>query len=430
MTTLQLTRNGSPIDGSTILRNVEIIFGGGYGLDGSGGEPSSATFQLVNVTNTYDVTVGDRIQISAILDDDTVVPRFTGRVYSRRVDFENIDQTILTVAATGHLAQLERLTWRDPDFQPSATLYEELDEDRIATLLYQASSQGPAGMVPVDWPNDSSYIESGGNITFPETLVYAGQSIGELCRVYALNALGLMVDTPDGHIGYYNRYHARNVDPVLELDASTVLAGLSVENSADALINLVRVFYGIPDGNGERESVEAKDEASIITYGVQQSDIDSQLLLSGDALDVANEWVYRNSRPRENFPAVSFTDELIPDGFLSVGVGEVVSVTGLPAPLAGTIVGVITGYREAWDFDNSWQIDLEIIDGRYWGRGIIWDDVPSGDTWATISTIWTWDTMTEYNTTGFTTDRWKDCPANNTWAKLDATITSWDNWSN
>lgn len=414
MTVLGITRNGYPIDPSTILRNVEIVFGGGYGLDSSGGEASSATFQLVNVTDSYDVAVGDVIQISATLDDDTVVPRFTGRVYSRRVDFEDIDSTVTTVAASGNLALLERsrLTF---DF----TMPETTDGDRISAIL-----------IGLDSTLGVSYTYEDGGIVFPEAPHLTGTPLGELARTYALDALGLMVDLPDGSLAYYDRYHARNVDPVLELDASNVLAGLTVENSLDLLMNTVCVFYGLPDVNGNRSSVSAGDDVSRAKYGQLDASIDSQIGYSGDALDVANEYIYRNSRPRDNLPALSFTDELIPDGFLYVGVGEVVRVTGLPQPLANTITGVITGYRESWDFEDSWQIDLEIIDGRYWGRGTVWDDVPIAETWDTLSTIWEWDTFTEYTTTGFTTDRWKDTPANYTYEKLATTTTSWDDWSN
>jgi hypothetical protein len=415
MTVLGITRNGYPIDPSTILRNVEIVFGGGYGLDGAGGEASSATFQLVNVTDTYDVAVGDVIQISATLDDDTVVPRFTGRVYSRRVDFEDIDSTVTTVSATGNLALLERARLGFDFLMPETT-----DGDRLDTVF----ALGLDSTLGLTWTTED------GGITFPETTHLRDAPIGEMARVYALDALGLIVDLPDGSLAYYDRYHARNVDPVLELDASNVLAGLSVENSGDALINTMTVFYGLPDIDGNRDYVTAGDEVSRTLYGQLDSAVDSQILNSGDALDVANEYIYRNSRPRDNLPALSFTDELVPDGFVYVGIGEVVRVTGLPQPLANTITGVITGYREAWDFEHSWQIDLEIIDGRYWGRGTIWDDVPIAETWDTLSTFWTWDNFTEYTTAGFTTDRWKDTPANYTYTKLSTTTTSWDDWSN
>jgi hypothetical protein len=415
MTVLGITRNGYPIDPSTTLRNVEIVFGGGYGLDGSGGEPSSATFQLVNVTDTYDVAVGDLIQISATLDDDTVVPRFTGRVYSRRVDFEDIDSTVTTVSATGNLAVLERSR-----LYGNFTMPETTDGDRVLTAFVFG--------VPSD--SGITYTVEDGGVIYPEAPHVGGESLGNLARVYALDALGLVVDLPDGNLAYYDRYHARNVDPVLELDASNVLAGLSVENSSDALINEITIFYGLPDVDGNRDSTGTADQVSQALYGVYNAVVDSQIANSGDALDIGNEYLWRNSRPRDNLPALSFTDELVPDGFVYVGVGEVVRVTGLPQPLANTITGVITGYREAWDFEDSWQIDLEIIDGRYWGRGTIWDDVPIAETWDTLSTFWTWDNFTEYTTTGFTTDRWKDTPANYTYTKLSATTTSWDDWSN
>lgn len=424
MTTLYITRNGLPIDPSTILRNVEIVFSSGYGLQGAGGEPSSATFQLVNVNNSYDVAAGDMIQIIAELDDLSTIERFTGRVYSRRVDFENIDSTVITVSATGNLAQLERIRIRFTGSGTSENYYEELDEDRIATILSLAEIVAET----YDW--DEWVLDPGAGVTFPETIHYAGESYGELARTYAANALGLMVDRPQGSLAYYDKNHARNVDPVLELDASTVLAGISVENSSEGLANAVRVLYGIPDENLERLIVDVRNESSIMAYGVQSVDFDSQLLLADDALDLANEWIYRNSQPRDNIPALSFTDDLLPDSFQYIEVGNVVRVTGLPQPLANTIVAVITGYRETWDFDNHWQIDLELVDGRYWGRGIIWDDIPELETWDTLATFWTWDTITEYDTTGFTTDRWKDAPANFTFANLSATTTSWDDWSN
>ena len=415
MTTVGITRNGYPIDPSTILRNVEIVFGGGYGFDDAGGEASSATFQLVNVTDAYDVAVGDLIQISATLDDDTVVPRFTGRVYSRRIDFEDVGSTVTTVAATGNLALLERAR-----AGVDLTMAEATDGDRLDTIF----SLGVDSSWGITWTTED------GGITFPATTHRADAPMGEMARVYSLDALGLVVDLPNGNLAYYDRYHARNVAPVLELDASNVLAGLSVENSSDALINTIQVFYGLPDVNGDRDYVEAGDEISRSLFGELDTSVDSQILNSGDALDIANEWVYRNSRPRDNLPELSFTDELIPDGFLYVGVGEVVRATGLPQPIANTITGVITGYREVWDFDDSWRVDLTIIDGRYWGRGTIWDDVLIADLWDNLSTIWTWDTFTEYSTAGFTTDRWKDAPANHTYTKLSTTLTSWEDWSN
>jgi len=76
---------------------------------------------------------------------------------------------------------------------------------------------------------------------------------------------------------------------------------------------------------------------------------------------------------------------------------------------------------------SQWQIELELVDGRYWGRGIRWDDVDVGILWNNADPGWTWNSVGELINGDEGYDRWTDTPANYLYDNIPAT--AWADWT-
>jgi hypothetical protein len=409
MSLLVLAVNDVQIPNSIVLRNVEIQMGGPYGVGEQSGDPSSCTFQVVNLPTEDEIKPGDRINLYSIEPGYGYVPRFTGRVYSRRVDWEGVTRSITTIAASGPLAILNRIYIGDEAWPA------ETDGDRLARILALAEEQ-----------TGTPYSADPGGVTVLARDVDR-QPAGDLARLYATSGLGLLTDSPDGTIRYLDRLHAVDVGAEFALTPASVEDSLVVTATTETLVNDITVGYGTRIDGVERTTVSAVSPDSQTFFGYYGADFDSELDDAGDALDVANEYIYRNSRPGDTLPTVTIDQRLRPDLLTEIIIGDVCFITGLPQPVPNFLFAVITSYRETWATQSQWQIELELVDGRYWGRGTIWDDVDVGILWNNVDPGFTWNNVGELinGVEGF--DRWTDTPANYFYDNIPAT--AWADWT-
>jgi hypothetical protein len=409
MSLLVLAVNDVQIPNSIVLRNVEIQMGGPYGVGEQSGDPSSCTFQVVNLPTEDEIKPGDRINLYSIETGLGYVPRFTGRVYSRRVDWEGVTRSITTIAASGPLAILNRI-YIGYEAWPAET-----DGDRLARILALAEEQ-----------TGTPYSADPGGVTVLARDVDR-QPAGDLARLYATSGLGLLTDSPDGTIRYLDRFHAVDVGAEFALTPASVEDSLVVTATTETLVNDIKVGYGTRIDGVERTTVSAVSPDSQSFFGYYGADFDSELDDAGDALDVANEYIYRNSRPGDTLPTVTIDQRLRPDLLTEIIIGDVCFITGLPQPVPNFLFAVITSYRETWATQSQWQIELELVDGRYWGRGTIWDDVDVGILWNNVDTGFTWNNVGELINGAEGFDRWTDTPANYFYDNIP--VTAWADWT-
>ena len=406
MSLLILSVNGLPLSNGVVLTNVEIQMGAPYGVGQASGDPSNCVFQVANLSSADDILPGDLIQLFSVESGYGYVPRFTGRVYSRRIQWEGVTRSITTIAASGPLAILNRIYIGD-DSWPA-----ESDGDRLARIL--AAAETITG-IPYDAdPGGVDVLARSGN----------RQPAGDLARLYATSGLGLLTDSPDGTIRYLDRNHAVDVSPSFVLTASLIEDSIDVEATTETLVNDITVGYG--PRVDPRASVNSASTDSQTFFGYYGADFDSELDNAGDALDVANEYIYRNSLPNNSLPIVTIDQRLTPAYLPLVVIGDVVFITGLPEPSPNFLFAVITSYREKWAKQDQWQIELELVDGRFWGRGTIWDDVDTAILWNNVDTGFTWNNVGELINGVQGYDRWTDTPANYFYDNIPTT--AWADW--
>lgn len=409
---LTVSINGTFIPASIIIQNVEIKYGAPYGVGISAGEPASAVFQIVDLPSTSDVQIGDRVEINATpIGSPVIVHRFTGRVYSRKVEWPNVDRSIMTVACQGPMAMMGRTYIGGDTSWPVET-----DGDRMARIFTDVTAQ------------DSTFT----GVAEPGTVDVLARSAeiataGDLASAIALSGMGFITDTPDGTVRYYDKDHVKNVTSDFTLSAANILEGFTLSKSADTVINDISINYG-NRAIDPRLVVSDTSPASIGSFGLLGADFDSELDNAGDAADLAAEWLYRYSQPREDFPSLTISGRVKDDDLYYVSIGAVVNVTGLPQPAYFRASAVITAYIERWRTTSEWEIELDLLDAELWGRGITWDDVDITDYWNTIDSSYTWNDISEFYEPNIDVGRWMDAPANYTYANIDPLV-EWQDWS-
>jgi len=409
MSYLILAVNGYALDNDVVLQNVTIQMGGPYGIGQQSGDPSSCTFQVVDLASADEIMPGDLINLYSVEPTLGYVPRFTGRVYSREIAWEGVTRSITTIAASGPLAILNRIYIGD-DAWPMET-----DGDRLARILALAEAQ-------TGTPYDAD--PGGVNVLARDV---DRQPAGDLARLYAVSGMGLLTDSPDGTIRYLDRFHAVNVGAAFALTAATIEDSLRVTATTETLVNDIVVGYGTRVDGVERTTISATSPDSQSFFGYYGADFDSELDDAGDALDIANEYIYRNSLPQNTLPTITIDQRLTPDLLTEIIIGDVCFITGLPQPSPNFLFAVITSYRETWATQAQWQIELELVDGRYWGRGTIWDDVDVGILWNNVDVGFTWNNVGELINGAEGFDRWADTPANFMYDNIPAT--AWADWT-
>ena len=409
MSLLILAVNNNVLPNDTVLRNVTIQMGGAYGVGQQSGDPSSCTFQVVNLASADEIMPGDLINLYSIEPAIGYLPRFTGRVYSRVIEWEGVTRSITTISASGPLAILNRIYVGD-DAWPTET-----DGDRVGRILALAEEQ-------TGTPYD---VDPGGVNVLARDV--DRQPAGDLARLYATSGMGLLTDSPDGTIRYLDRYHAVDTGAEFYLTAASIEDSLTVTASTETLVNDITVGYGARVDGVDRTTVSAVSTDSQSFFGYYGADFDSELDDAGDALDVANEYIYRNSLPGNTLPTVTIDQRLRPDLLPEIVIGDTIFITGLPQPSPNFLFAVMTSYRETWATQDQWQIQLELVDGRYWGRGTIWDDVDVAILWNNVDPGFTWNNVGELINGAEGFDRWTDTPANYFYDNIPAT--AWADWT-
>jgi hypothetical protein len=408
MSSLILVVNGETLSNAAVLTNVEIQMGGPYGVGEQSGDPSNCVFQVANLSSADQIVPGDLVQLYSVEPLFGYLPRFTGRVYSRTIEWQGVTRSITTIAASGPLAILNRVYIGDDPWPM------ETDGDRLARILAAAEIQ-----------TGTPYSADPGGVNVLARDVDR-QPAGDLARLYATSGLGLLTDSPDGTIRYLDRNHAVDVGATFGLSASVIEDSIRVTATTETLVNDITVGYGTRIDGVDRTVVNAASLDSQSFFGYYGADFDSELDDAGDALDIANEYIYRNSLPGNSLPNITIDQRMTPDILGDIIIGDVVFITGLPQPSPNFLFAVITSYRERWANQGQWQIELELVDGRYWGRGTIWDDVDTAILWNNVDTGFTWNNVGELINGAEGYARWTDTPANYFYDNIPAT--AWADW--
>lgn len=412
--TLNLTIDGTAVDCRDTLTGVALTFGGAFGT----GTPDPATCQ-VSVVVPLDYVIPDAgapIGITVTLSDGRTVPRFTGTVWSRAIDWRaGLDRPILSVLAVGALSHLGRIFVGDVPWPA------EDDGARAARIFGAAAAQ---------WPELVYRIDPGSLNVRPRDV--DRQPASFLLAQLAESTLATLTDTPNGTVEYVDRDSILNVPAFATLDACEVLAPFALTSSVDDLVNEAKVTYGAPTVPGDdstRPQVVVTAPDSIARWKVFAADFITELATVDDATDFGNAVLDSASAPTLSIGTAAVDAESLadPGGFLAgLEVAAVLNLTGLPLPGPAGASLFVEGYVETWRGPDQFRVDLTLVDVRARGLGTRWLDVPCV-TWEDVPPELTWREANTWAPCPPSSGRWADTPANLNWAA--AGDTPWEDWT-
>jgi hypothetical protein len=307
-------------------------------------------------------------------------------------------QTI-TVTALGALSRLPKVLTEgvlSKDFEGDQ-IYDVLDG-----ILYGAWNEVPAALHWEDYDATTTWANaenSGvGQIDRPGNYELTDRSASvtdaySLVAALATSGLGYIYEDSEGRIGYADStrrgtYLAANgyVD-LSALDAYS--SGLQTSTRAGDVRNSITITYK------NSQQVTDDDPDSIALYGSLAQNIQTSLENGADATTQAAFYLALRAYPRANFesiryplgsPNVSDSDR---DSLLGVFMGMPVNIADLPVNMGTNFQGFVEGWRFSAGY-NSLAIDLYVTPIAYSLDAFRWNDVPTSETWNTLSPTLDW----------------------------------------
>ena len=173
------------------------------------------------------------------------------------------------------------------------------------------------------------------------------------------------------------------------------------KSTAGAIINSVRIGYGVPTEGAEQSSVSGQDDASIARYGRRHFGNDSQLARLTDAQAVVSRVMSTRAWERWAMGSVDVyvdaLDEPTRAAVAGLRCGDWVRVDDLPQPApAISWAGICEGwaYREWVSGDTrhaGWTLALS--DPLLSLAAMVWADFPPAFTWSAFDPLLTWSDL-------------------------------------
>jgi hypothetical protein len=351
------------------------------------------------------ITVEINSGITVFIEDSTATPVaiFGGSVSDILTTVERsgsggLVQTV-TLTALGALSRL-------PKVLTEGVLNKDYEGDQILDvldgILYGAWNEVPAALTwstydaTTTWANAENsgvgQIDTPGNYELTDRSASVIDAYS-LVAALATSGLGYIYEDSQGRIGYADStrrgtYLAAN--GYVDLSALEAYSnGLQTSTRAGDVRNSVTITYK----NGQQ--VTDDDLASIALYGSLAQNIQTSLENGADATTQAAFYLALRAYPRANFESIRFplgspnvtdTDR---DALIGVFMGMPVNISDLPVNMGTNFQGFVEGWRFSAGY-NSLAIDLYVTPIAYSLDAFRWNDVPTSETWNTISPTLDW----------------------------------------
>jgi len=358
-----------------------------------------ATIDFLNLPYT-DVEIFDEVSITLenFAGADTTI--FTGAVTDISVSVLDAGTTNTFITQISASGKLSALAAKEANLVGYA---EQKDGDRIVSVISDTFGlkweELPATQVWTDYTTktwddllgvDISDIDTPGTYDLFD-------STGDPSAINALNYVqtvadsgsGFIFETTTGEIGYQdqdNRADYVTANGFVNISKNFILAdGINVTTSRNDIINDAIVNYGDPASSFQVEELD-----SISLYGRVTSSMETFLKNALDAENLADRLVLLHAYPQPviqgikiQIDAPTMTQPLL-DALVGVFFGMPVSVTDFPALLfPSQFFGYVEGWE--WDIDRfTATLTLNVSDFTFSAVPVAWQDVFSGETWATI----------------------------------------------
>jgi len=206
----------------------------------------------------------------------------------------------------------------------------------------------------------------------------------------AFSARGVLYETRDGFVSYAdaNRRVTNGTAVAMEIPTTSLSqSGLGFRQILTSLVNKATVTF--PSG-----AYTATDAESVSTYGLWQTEFDTQLADASAGSAVAEEWVLDRSAPAFEIDEVRLllnnlgTAAL--DAMLEVEPNDPVELTGMPSNMP---FDRMFGFVEEVAFSvNQFtaEVTLTVSDAALSSGATRWNAVGTAVTWASVGTALVW----------------------------------------
>lgn len=296
-------------------------------------------------------------KLAALGIDEADLPRFTGEVTD--VDLDP-DTRVLAVTGVGRFARQGRLPVDGTSWPV------EREGARVARIIAAAGAE-PGTLDP-------------GRVDLAAHTAIADAS--SLAGIVSDSTTGQLVERRDGALDWHDADHRRDVDQLLELDASELLAGFRWAQHVGDLTNAVTARYA----GGE---VTVEDSVSVEDRGRYPASLETLLTAPAAAQAIAGLIVGRYGRPVWLLPAVMVDllrtlDRSELGAGVKLGHGHRVQLTGLPAGGPYTDRDAyVEGVTETLT-PRAWRLTATVADAQLSGAPLRWRDVPAGVRWTDV----------------------------------------------
>lgn len=368
---------------------------------------SYCNFSLIE-TNESNVPyqINDPLTIEVQDSNGDWVTLFGGFLSDLSITVETSGSTALSqriqIVGVGALARLARAVY-------TGNFNHQFDGDRIyellSTVLFDSWDEVPSGVTWNDYDPTTTWANaenSGlGEIDQPGDYELHSQSglndtVYNLASSYATSGLGYLYEDAQGRIGYADstrRAQYLSANGYVDLDGNHAIGpALSITKKAGDVRNAITIAYG----NNSASNVTDSDPTSISLFGQLAATISTTLRQQTDAQAQAAFYLLIRAYPEFALKQISFPlgspeiDDADRDALLNVFMGLPLNIANLPTNMPN---GEFQGFVEGWTWTaglNSLNLTLNISPVAYSLQAFGWDDVPTIETWNTISPTLDW----------------------------------------
>ena len=357
-----------------------------------------------------DYEINDTLSVEVQDTSAVYKPIFGGSIVDIAVSVSEVGSTAytqeVTLTALGALARLQKAL-------TNGVLTQDFEGNQIESILREVLfaqwQQVPAALTwanydpTVTWANaeNTGYgeIDTPGNYELAQrsssrTVVY------DLVAALATSGLGYIYEDANGQIGYADSTHRTNylaTNGYTDLTANQALArGITIKTRAGDVRNDVTIKYGI-SSNSE---VNDRDETSVGLYGNLAQIISTTIKHQADAEFQAAFYLALRAYPRPNFDQITYAltnpelDNGDRDSLIIIFMGQPIALNDLPLNMsAGTFQGFVEGFTFRASY-NELAVTLVMSPLAYSLQAMRWNDVPTPETWASVSPILEWQYAT------------------------------------
>ena len=357
-----------------------------------------------------DYEINDTLSVEVQDTSAAYQPIFGGSIVDIAVSVSEVGSSAytqeVTITALGALARLQKAL-------TDGVLTQDFDGDQIYTILSQVLfaqwQQVPAAETWANYDPTVTWATAEniglGEIDRPGNYELAQRSssrtvIYDLVSALATSGLGYIYEDASGLIGYADSTHRTNylaANGYTDLTANHALGqGITIKTRAGDVRNDVTIKYG----TNSSSEVSDTDATSIYIYGELAQIITTTIKHLADAEDQAAFYLALRAYPQPNFDQITYAltnpelDNGDRDSLINVFMGQPIALNDLPLNMAaGTFQGFVEGFNFRASY-NELAVTLLMSPLAYSLQAMRWNDVPPSETWASVSSVLTWEYAT------------------------------------